>query len=52
MEGRFIKEMRIRLDLTRGQLVELMLVDQGTVSRWERGAEVPRPATQSGRRST
>lgn len=47
MEGRFIKEMRIRLGLTQGQLAELMLVDQGTVSRWERGAEVPRPASQS-----
>ncbi|MEW9919532.1 helix-turn-helix domain-containing protein [Marimonas sp. MJW-29] len=42
-----IKELRRRLGMTQTQLAEKLNVDQGTVSRWERGAESPRPARRA-----
>lgn len=33
--------------MTQAQLAERMGVDQGTISRWERGVERPRPARQA-----
>lgn len=38
-----IKLLRRRLGLTQQELGEQLGVDQGTVSRWERGIEAPRP---------
>ncbi|MEW9922294.1 helix-turn-helix domain-containing protein [Marimonas sp. MJW-29] len=38
-----IRELRRRLGMTQQQLAEQLHVDQGTVSRWERGVESPRP---------
>lgn len=37
-----IKEIRARLGLTQTALAEALGVDQGTVSNWERAANVPR----------
>ena len=47
MDGALIKELRRRLGMTQRQLAEQLNVDQGTVSRWERGAESPRPARRA-----
>ena len=33
--------------MTQGQLAERLHVDQGTISRWERGVESPRPARRA-----
>lgn len=43
MDGHLIKRLRAGLGLTQTQLAEIVQVDQGTVSRWERGVERPRP---------
>lgn len=43
MEGREIRQLRRRAGLTQEALAERLGVDQGTVSRWERGVERPRP---------
>lgn len=43
MQGPLIKKLRRRIGLTQGQLAERIGVDQGTVSRWEREIEAPRP---------
>jgi transcriptional regulator with XRE-family HTH domain len=43
MDGPTIKRLRRRLGVTQEQLAAQMSVDQGTVSRWERGVELPRP---------
>lgn len=51
MEQDAIKVMRKRLGLTQRQLADKLDVDQGTVSRWERGLEVPRPARLGALRS-
>ena len=40
-----IRDFRRRLGWTQWDLAEKLNVDQGTVSRWERGVESPRPAT-------
>ena len=40
-----LKAMRRRLGWTQWDLAERLNVDQGTVSRWERGVEAPRPAS-------
>lgn len=40
-----LKAMRRRLGWTQWDLAERLNVDQGTVSRWERGIETPRPAS-------
>lgn len=40
-----LKAMRRRLGWTQWDLAERLNVDQGTVSRWERGVETPRPAS-------
>ncbi|MEX5729154.1 transcriptional regulator with XRE-family HTH domain [Rhodovulum iodosum] len=47
MEGARIRDLRRRLGITQSQLGDQLGVDQGTVSRWERGVENPRPARQS-----
>ena len=47
MDGDLIRELRRRLGLTQRQLAERMHVDQGTISRWERGIESPRPARRA-----
>lgn len=47
MKGAMIRELRKRLGITQSQLSEIMSVDQGTVSRWERDIEEPRPARQA-----
>lgn len=44
IEGVLIKELRRRLGMTQRQLADRLQVDQGTVSRWERDVEAPRPA--------
>lgn len=44
MHGSVIRLRRRRLGLTQQDLAELLDVEQGTVSRWERGTEQPRPA--------
>jgi transcriptional regulator with XRE-family HTH domain len=46
-----IRRLRKRLGLTQFELGELMNVDQGTISRWERDIESPRPARQAKLRS-
>lgn len=51
MKGAMIRELRKRLGLTQSQLSEMMNVDQGTISRWERDIETPRPARQAKLRS-
>lgn len=43
MDGQTIREIRRRLGLTQRQLADKLSVDQGTISRWERGVEQPRP---------
>lgn len=45
MLGSSIKALRLRLGLTQWELAEQLGVDQGRVSRWERGIENPRPAS-------
>ena len=45
MKHSSIKDLRRRLGWTQWDLAEELNVDQGTVSRWERGVENPRPAT-------
>lgn len=47
IDGILIRELRRRLGLTQGQLADRLQVDQGTVSRWERGLEDPRPARRA-----
>lgn len=47
IDGKLIRELRRRLGMTQVQLAEKMGVDQGTVSRWERGLEAPRPARRA-----
>lgn len=47
MDGTLIRDLRRRLGLTQAQLADLVQVDQGTVSRWERGLESPRPARRA-----
>lgn len=42
-----IKEFRRRMGWTQWELAEHLGVDQGTVSRWERGVENPRPVTDA-----
>lgn len=44
MEPSYIRELRRQLGWTQMDLADAMDVDQGTVSRWERGVDVPRPA--------
>ncbi|MGG7644795.1 helix-turn-helix domain-containing protein [Rhodovulum sp. YNF3179] len=44
LEGSRIRELRRRLGVTQQELACRIDVDQGTVSRWERGVERPRPA--------
>ncbi len=39
-----MRHLRKRLGLTQAQVAEHLKVDQGTVSRWERGVEAPWPA--------
>lgn len=51
MNGAMIRKLRERMGITQSQLSELMNVDQGTVSRWERDIEHPRPARQAKLRS-
>lgn len=47
MDGELIKKLRRRLGMTQRQLADQLNVDQGTVSRWERGTESPRPARRA-----
>ncbi|MGP1358791.1 helix-turn-helix domain-containing protein [Roseicyclus sp.] len=47
MHGSMIKSRRRRLGLTQEALADLLDVDQGTISRWERGVERPRPSRVS-----
>lgn len=47
MEFSAIKEFRRQRGWTQWDLAEKLGVDQGTVSRWERGIETPRPATSA-----
>ncbi|OOY17420.1 helix-turn-helix transcriptional regulator [Thioclava sp. DLFJ4-1] len=51
MEGSAIRDIRRRLGITQIELGERLGVDQGTVSRWERQVENPRPATLARLRS-
>ena len=44
MEPSAIRDLRRRLGWTQIDLAETLDVDQGTVSRWERGIDTPRPA--------
>ena len=46
-KGLDIRWHRRRLGLSQAQLAERLGVDQGTVSRWERGIEQPRPANHA-----
>ena len=43
MDGSYIRELRRRLGITQRELGDRLDVEQGTVSRWERGIESPRP---------
>lgn len=45
MTGSSIRTFRLGLGLTQWELAEMLGVDQGRISRWERGIESPRPAT-------
>lgn len=47
IDGTLIKTLRRRLGMTQRQLADMMGVDQGTVSRWEREVESPRPARRA-----
>ncbi|TCO71562.1 helix-turn-helix domain-containing protein [Rhodovulum euryhalinum] len=47
MDGKTIRHMRRRLGVTQRQLADRLDVDQGTVSRWERGVERPRPRREA-----
>ncbi|SIO42534.1 Helix-turn-helix [Rhodovulum sp. ES.010] len=51
LDGPTIRVIRRRLGITQRELGERLNVDQGTVSRWERGVEIPRPARQAALRS-
>ncbi|MCR9157947.1 MAG: helix-turn-helix transcriptional regulator [Rhodobacteraceae bacterium] len=46
IDGILIRDLRKRLGMTQRQLAEQLHVDQGTISRWERGVEAPRPSRQ------
>lgn len=43
MNGTEIRALRRRLGMTQNDVATALQVDQGTVSRWERGKEAPRP---------
>ncbi len=43
MDAKFIRLVRRRTGITQKDLAAWLDVDQGTVSRWERGASTPRP---------
>lgn len=47
MNGKKIRELRRNMGLSQIDLAHLVGVDQGTVSRWERGKESPRPTNQA-----
>lgn len=47
MDNIAIREFRRRLGWTQWDLAERLGVDQGTVSRWERGVESPRPGSSA-----
>ena len=47
MQGSVIRVIRKRLGITQAVLAERLGVDQGTVSRWERDIERPRPAAHA-----
>ena len=47
MDGSAIRQLRRRLGITQRQLADRLNVDQGTISRWERGVEGPRPAREA-----
>lgn len=42
MESKEIKELRERLMLDQQEFADLMAVDKGTVSRWERAKQKPK----------
>lgn len=44
MDGQQIRQVRRRLGLAQSGLADKFDVDQGTVSRWERGIDSPRPS--------
>lgn len=47
MDGQTIKFLRRNRGMTQNDVAAALSVDQGTVSRWERGIEVPRPSSQA-----
>ncbi len=51
MEAAFIRLVRRRTGITQKDLAAWLDVDQGTVSRWERGVSTPRPSTLAAMRS-
>lgn len=51
MDGAEIRRLRRRAGLTQEALAECVGVQQGTVSRWERGIELPRPRSANALRN-
>lgn len=47
MDGAAIRRLRRRVGLTQRDLAERLNVDQGTVSRWERDVDTPRPRREA-----
>jgi transcriptional regulator with XRE-family HTH domain len=45
INGAEMRQLRRRMGLTQNDVAYALQVDQGTVSRWERGLEQPRPRT-------
>lgn len=46
MEGKEIKELRDRPMLNQQEFADVMVVDSGTISRWERGKQRPKAVHQ------
>ena len=42
MDNKNVKELRTKLILDQQEFADLMAVDKGTVSRWERGKQRPK----------
>jgi len=46
LEAKEVRELRLKLILDQQEFADLMKVDKGTISRWERGKQRPKAVHQ------